>query len=188
MSSQNNSISKEKTLKWVSVELSSLGEHEKNPEVIKGAVHRYIGDVDVFVPSVSMKRQEEEHTLCYMEGYVFIEYKDGINYMHLQDIPLFKTVLHTVRGGAISYNLIDDKVLNPMRDGVEALKHVSLTKDDPIKVNKGVYKNLLGTVSQVYDDDEVADPIVQVYINLRSKKVLIDFPASYLDNLRPKKK
>lgn len=185
MSSQNVLTHTEgDSLKWVAVQLSSLGEHEKDPGTLEFAIHRCLGkDIKIFIPSVSLKRQEESHTLCYMEGYIFIGFRDGIDYLRLLNVPLFKDVLHSIRGGVVVYNLIDNSVLNPVRDGLETMKHVELTVDTPVKINKGTFKNLLGTVSQIYGNE-----IIQVFVKLRSKQVFIDFPASYLDNLNPSKK
>ena len=180
MSSQNVSARTVNPVKWIAVQLSSLGEREKDPSTLEYAIHRCLGkDINVFIPSIALKRQEESHTLCYMEGYIFVEFHDGINYLKLLNVPLFKDVLHNIRGGAVTYNLIDDSVLNPVKDGLEAMKHVELDIDTRVKINKGTFKNLTGVVSQLYDETET----VQVFVKLKSKEVFIDFPASYLDNL-----
>lgn len=169
--------------KWVAVQLSALGEREKNPVNIENLIHRCLGKtVETFIPSVSLKRQDESQTLCYMEGYIFVGYHDGIDYLRLLNIPLFKDVLHTIRSGVVTYNLIENAVLNPVRDGIENMQHAEFKIDTPVRISKGTFKNLLGTVSQVYDANTV-----QVFVNLKSKQMLIDFPASYLENLSKKK-
>ena len=179
-----SALKKQVDIEWVAVQLSSLGEREKNPANIENLIRRCIGKtIEVFIPSVSLKRQEEAHTLCYMEGYIFVGFHEGIDYLRLLNIPLFKDVLHVVRAGIVTYNLIDNAVLNPVRDGLETMKHVELAIDTPVKINKGTFKNLLGTVSQIYDANTV-----QVFVNLKSKQVFIDFPSSYLDDLRKVKK
>ena len=172
------------SISWVAVQLSSLGEREKNPTNIENLIHRCLGKtVEVFIPSVALKRQEESQTLCYMEGYIFVGHHDGIDYLRLLNIPLFKDVLHTIRGGVVVYNLIDNAVLNPVRDGMENMQHAEFKIDTPVKIIKGTFKNLLGKISQVYDASTV-----QIFINLKSKQMFIDFPASYVENLsKPKK-
>ncbi len=167
---------KDLTNKWVAVQLSNTGEKEKNLDLIKRFIFKTLkNNVEVFIPSVSLKRQDESQTFCFMEGYIFIRYQEGINYFSLESAPYFKLVLKNP-SGSIPYSLIDDKNINPMKDGLDNMKKSPFTVGDRVKVMKGDYKRLEGEVSLVSDDSET----IQIFINMSSKKLLIDFPSSYL--------
>jgi transcription antitermination factor NusG len=171
-------------LKWVVVQLSPLGEREKNPQQLIQVIQRFLGKpVEVFIPAVSEEARTESHTSFYMEGYIFIEYRDGINFMKLQDIPYFKNVICNYgRKGGIQYSLLDDEALSPMRVGMKVMKTRPIDVDDQVRVIKGQYKNLRGTVSLVRIDGEA----ILVNIKLASKPLIVEFPASYLEKLKPK--
>ena len=166
--------------KWVIIQLSPMGEREKNLELIKRAANKLLGrPVDVFVPAISQKVREESQTLFYMDGYVFVEYIEGITYNRLQDTQYFNTVLtqNSSSGDRRKvYSLLDDKELAPMRKGMQNLKIVPFEEKQKVRIIQGHYKNLIAEVSFVHEGGET----VQVYVNMRSKKVLMDFPASYL--------
>lgn len=159
--------------KWVVVSLSSSGEREMNLKAFTNAVRRILGkDLEVFIPAISKKARDESHTLFYMDGYIFIQYQDGIPYMKLQDTTYFGQVLCAGR----AYSLVDDKTLDPLRTGVKNLSLCKFCKGDRVKVVKGEYKDLRATVALVYEGGET----VQVDASQRSKPLLIDFPAIYL--------
>lgn len=168
--------------KWVIVQLSPMGEREKNIELIRRSARKILGKpVDVFIPAISQKVREESQTLFYMDGYVFVEFMDGIAYNRLQDTQFFNSVLTQVsaaRDRRRMYSLLDDKELAPMRKGMEDLKLVPFNDGQKVRIIQGNYKNLIAEVSFIHDGGET----VQVYVNMRSKKVLMDFPASYLQN------
>ena len=97
--------------KWVVVQLSSLGEREKNIDLIKRAVKHLLGPVEMFIPAIVQKVREESHTMVYMDGYVFVRFQEGMNYLKLQDTTYFKSVLCASSGGGRkSYCLLDDFV------------------------------------------------------------------------------
>ena len=163
--------------KWVVVGLSPSGERETNIKVISDAVCRTLGvTLGVFVPAVSKKARDESHTLFYMDGYVFIQYQEGIPYMKLQDTSYFGQVLCVGREGNMTYSLIDDSVLDPLRKGVKDLGVCKFAVDDSVRVTKGEFRNLRGVVRTIYDGGET----VQVDVSQRSKPMLIDFPVIYL--------
>lgn len=166
--------------KWVIVQLSPMGEREKNLEMLKRAANKLLGrPVDVFVPAISQKVREESQTLFYMDGYVFVEFFDGIAYNRLQDTQYFNCVLTQSSSSGDRrkiYSLLDDRELAPMRKGMQELKIVPFEDRQKVRIIQGNYKNLIAEVSFVHEGGET----VQVYVNMRSKKVLMDFPASYL--------
>ena len=163
--------------KWVVVGLSSAGERETNIRIVSDAVRRVLGrDLEVFVPAVSKKARAESHTLFYMDGYVFIQYQEGIPYMKLQDTSYFGQVLCTGNEGNMSYSLIDDSILDPLRKGVKDLGTCKFSIGDRVRVTKGEFRNLRGEVRSIYEGCE----IVQVDVSQRSKPMLIDFPTIYL--------
>jgi transcription antitermination factor NusG len=155
-----------------------MGERENKPEAISRAVQHILGQLDVFIPAVSEKRQAEEHTVYFMEGYVFVEYRPNIQYLKLLEIPFFKSVMcHRGErsGGEPSYSLLDDKVLDPIRTGMQEMKCRALKVHDHVRVNRGTYKNMHGVVDMIGPDG------VLVNAKLTSKPLKIEFPASWLD-------
>jgi transcription antitermination factor NusG len=163
------------------VQLTSLGEREKNIDIITRAVRRILGEIDVFVPAVVQKVREESHTMVYMDGYVFVKFVEGVNYLKLQETTFFKCVLCTPgSNGRKTYHLLDNFVLDKMRDGVKGLKTSSVTfsNGQDVKVTKGTYKDLRGKVIDSYADGTK----VQVHLyQLLSKPVIIEFPPGHLE-------
>jgi len=174
--------------KWVVIQLTSLGEREKNLHLIERAVHQILKrkDLAVFVPAISQKARDESLTTWYSNGYVFVRFADDVVYNALQDTAYFSNVLSKTATASgtrkIVYSLLDDKDLDPMRSGMKTMRVMragDLVEDNVVKVVKGNYKNLIGKVSMVYEGNEN----VQVYVDLRSKKVFMDFPSSYLEKV-----
>ncbi len=165
--------------KWIIVQLSPLGEKEKNTDLIARMIRRVLCNktIDVFIPAISEKARDESHTVFYMEGYIFVEYIPDVNYLKLQETPYFKSVIiDSYTKGKRSYSLIDDSKLNPMRVGMEALKKRAIDEGDSVKVIKGAYKNLIGKVVMVREENE----LITIDVGLYSKPLLIEFPASFL--------
>jgi transcription antitermination factor NusG len=168
--------------KWVVVQLTSFAERERNVEAIKRAAKRILGDVEVLVPAVQEKAREEELTTFYMDGYIFIKYQEKINYMKLSDTPYFKTVLINPprSGNSNPYQLIDDKILNPVRSGMKEITKSSFKVAQRVQVIKGTYKNMDGVVVAVFPEKDQ----VQIRVPLRSKPLLVNFPASFLEKMK----
>lgn len=168
-------------VKWVIVQMTPLGEREKNLNLITRSVCRLLGkQVEVFIPAVSEKVRDESQTLFYMDGYVFVKFHPELHYLKLQETMYFSAVLvqNSLVNGKMkrTFSLIDDRDIAPMRKGVQNLKLGEFTEGDVVKVMKGNYKNLRAEVNFVHPDNQT----VQVYVNLVSKKILMDFPSSYL--------
>lgn len=164
--------------KWVIVQLSSLGEKEKDIALIERSVRRILGkNVEVFIPAISQRARDESQTLFYMEGYIFVKFEEGISYQKLQDTMYFGSVLTQSSSGRQKvYSLLHDKELVPMREGMDRLRLGSFREGDLVKIIQGRFKDLNAEVSYVHDGGKT----VQVYVKMRSKQVLMDFPASYL--------
>ncbi|OPZ34812.1 MAG: hypothetical protein BWY99_02422 [Synergistetes bacterium ADurb.BinA166] len=171
--------------KWVVVQLTSLGEKEKNLALIERSARQILRrpDIKVFVPAVSQRGQKDSLTTWYSDGYVFIQHVEGVSYNALQDKAYFSTVLskpHFLNGSRkLILSLLDDKDLDPIRSGLKVMTVGGFSVDQSVRITKGNYKNLRGKISVIYDGAE----IVQVYIDLRSKKMFMDFPASYLEKV-----
>lgn len=162
---------------WVVVQLSGNGEHEKNLLMLEKSVRRILKrDIEIFIPAVTEKVREDNHTMFYMDGYIFILFVHGVNYNKLSNTTYFETVLMS---GRDKLSLLDDSYLVPLRKGTQALKLGTFAKGDKVKVVKGTFKNLTGVISAVYENGEK----VQLNLNLSSKPLLIDYPSSYLTKL-----
>lgn len=168
--------------KWVIVQLTTAGEREKDLALLTRSVQRILGrKQDVFIPAVSQKVRDESHTMFYMDGYVFVRHDEGVPYLRLQETTYFNHVLTKPgpdRGRRI-FCLLDDRDLAPMRRGMQDMKLGEYSEGQKVKIIKGNYKNLQAVISYAHDDGEH----VQVYVDLSSKKILMDFPTSYLVKL-----
>ncbi len=164
--------------KWVVVQLSPMGEKEKNLEMIKKSARQILkSDIEMFIPAMSQKVRNESQTVFFMDGYVFIKHVDGLPYHKLNETTYFLNVLSKINlDKKRVYSLLDDKALDPMRSGVQNMRMNKFIEDENVKVIKGNFRNLIGKIISVSDGGEN----VQVSIDLRSKKMIIDFPASYL--------
>jgi transcription antitermination factor NusG len=171
--------------KWVVVQLTPMGEREKNISLIEKSIHQILKrkDLSVFVPAVSQKGQKDSLTTWYADGYIFIQFVPGVSYSLLQDKAYFSIVLSkpNVENGVrkLAYSLLEDKDLDPMRDGMKVMTVGGFRVDQRVRITKGNFKNLKGKISVIYDGAET----VQVYVDLLSKKMFLDFPASYLEKL-----
>lgn len=165
--------------KWVVVQLSPTGEKEKDLSILERSVRRYLGKLEVFVPATKQITKDgvrdDSSTMFYMDGYIFVEFVEGINYGKLTDTTYFLSVLTTNR----KYHLLDDSVLSPMRAGVQQLKIRSFQKGDFVKVIHGSFKNLVGSVVMI---DDVGEKVT-VSSNTSSKPVLMEYHASYLQKI-----
>lgn len=107
---------------------------------------------------------------------MFVRYEEGVPYLRLQDTTYFSSVLCTGGSRNPKYSLLDDSKLDSLRQGMNDLKHTSFKVGDRVKVIEGNYKNLIGRVSIVLDEERS----VQIAVDLASKKLLMDFPTTYL--------
>jgi transcription antitermination factor NusG len=167
--------------KWVIVQLTPLGEREKNINLIVRSAHRILGkQLEVFIPAVSQKVRDESQTMFYMDGYVFVSHVEGIPYLKLSDTMYFSSVLiqtTTINGvRKRTFSLLSDNDIAPMKAGMQTLKLGSFKEGQSVKIVKGNFKNLQAKVSYIHEGGESA----QVHVKLRSKPILIDFPVSYL--------
>lgn len=172
---------------WVVVQLTALGEREKNIQLIIRAVHQLLrrNDLDVFVPAINQKGLDDSLTTWFSEGYVFVRYEPGVSYQKLAETNYFSTVLSTMNSSNGEkkriYSLLSDKELAHMRNGMQDLKVAAsrFKEDEKVKITKGSYKGLPGRVALIYENGEK----IQVFVHLRSIKgggLFMDFPASYL--------
>jgi transcription antitermination factor NusG len=176
---------------WVVVQLTALGEREKNLALIVRSAHQILGHkLEVFVPAINQKGLDDSLTTWYSEGYVFIQHESGVGYHKLAETNYFSTVLSTmavVNGEKKRmYSLLTDKDLKHMRNGMQELKVTAsrFKMDQEVRITKGSYKGLPGAISLIYDDGEK----VQVFVKLKSIKgggLFMDFPASYIQKIDP---
>lgn len=171
--------------RWVIVQLSPVGEREKDIATLSKSAHRILGRrLEVFIPAVVQKFMNEQETMFYMDGYVFIVFEEGVNYLKLQDTMYFSSVL--VRSRSFSpnrrpeYSLLSDSDLDPMRAGMKSLLRLTFQVNDQVKLTSGPYKGLSGVVRLVYDGGEK----VQISVPTGSKPILMDCPTSMLSKLR----
>lgn len=167
--------------KWVVVSLSSNGEKENDIEAIKRAARRILRNqaLDVYVPAVSQTVRGESETMFYMQGYVFIRYAESVPYLRLRETPYFTDVLCSYINRKLRYNLLNGSELKKIQDGVDNLRFSKFETGNEITIIKGNFKNLPGVVSCVYSEETI-----QVSIVLRSKRLLMDFPSTYLAKRR----
>jgi len=172
--------SKRSGKQWIIVQLSIAGEREDRVGVIIKSVRRIlrVHDIDVFVPAISQDVRDDSETLFYMDGYIFVEYRDGVRYLKLHDTTFFSNVLCTPGTSKSSprYHLLSDDDLEPLRSGLDSIKYSTLKVGDRVKVIKGHHKDVPGRITSVHEDNEHA----QISVDLTSKKLLMSFPMTYL--------
>lgn len=168
-------------IKWVIVELTSAGEKEETIQNIIQSAHKLLKnpDIEVFVPAISQTVRDDSQTMFYMNGYVFVEFVPGVQYLRLRETAYFRDVLCSYDDGQPQYSLLDDRELDSIRQGMDDLKVGEYEVGEAVLVKEGCYRNLPGVISLVYDDGQN----VQVAVNLRSKKILIDFPVTYIERI-----
>jgi hypothetical protein len=171
---------------WVIVQLTPTGEREERISVLSNSVNRILKHkLEVFIPAISQTAREDSHTIAFMEGYIFVEYREDVPYLRLNETTFFSTVLcNSQRGGDRSprYSLLDDTQLNPLREGMDNLKYGDFCIGDAVKVIKGSYKNLRGRVTSIMEDGDRGQ-IVQITRDLLSKPLLLAFPITYLEKI-----
>lgn len=161
------------------VELTHAGEQEKDSDVLTRAVHRILrAPLSVFVPSLSTDVREDSQILVYMDGYIFIEHVEGVQYMRLRDTSYFNEVLCSSRGNSPVYALVEDEKLNGIKKDMESVRAVEFAVDDPVRVKSGTNRGLRGIVIGVSED------IISVKHLTRSKPVLADYPTTYLEKAK----
>jgi hypothetical protein len=166
--------------KWVVVELTHSGEQEKDSRTLTRAIHRMLGrPLNVFVPSLSTDVREDSQILVYMDGYIFIEYQEGVQYMRLRDTSYFNEVLCASRGSAPVYSLIEDDQLNGIKKDMESIRNVEFELDDPVVVKSGTNRGMRGVVMDVQGDE------ITVKHPTRSKPCLLSYKSTYLTKVKP---
>lgn len=156
-----------------------MGEREKDMAILKRSAQRLLGrPLEVFIPAVTQKFLAEQETTFYVEGYVFVHFQEGVNYLRLQDTTYFSSVLTQSFSSSRrpEFSFLQDKDLDKIRAGMKTLAQSGLEIGDKVKLTAGPYKNLSGNISLVYEGGEK----VQVAIPLSSKPVLMDVPSSML--------
>lgn len=167
--------------KWVCIELTLAGEKEKRLHLLVKSVNQILRTtlLEVFIPAITQKVRDESSVLAYMEGYIFAEYKEILNYMRLQETNYFKLVLmrpsYEGRRKKMVYSLLTDMDMVSLRKGVDSLNSGNFKPGDIARVIKGNFKGLNAEVIEVIDES-----IIQVYVDLKSKKTILDFPPTYL--------
>lgn len=166
-----------KTDKWVVVSLSSNGERENDIEALKKSVHRILknNSLEIYIPAISQTVRGESETMFYMQGYIFIQYVENIPYLRLRETSYFNDVLCSSVNRKIKYNLLEHRELQKIQEGVNQLRFSEFKTGSEIVIIKGNFKNLPGVVSCVYSEETI-----QVSVILRSKRLLMDFPSTYL--------
>ncbi len=163
------------------VELTHAGEQEKNSEVLTRAVQRLLGSkLKVFVPSLSTDVRQDSQILVYMDGYVFVEYMEGVQYMKLRDTSYFNDVLCSSRGSSPVYSLVHDEQINGIKKDMESIRNADFELDDEVIVKSGTNRGLRGTVFDVQGDD------ITVKHHTRSKPCILSYKSTYLERAKPR--
>lgn len=160
---------------WVVVELTHAGEQEKDSRTLTRAIHRILGrPLGVFVPSLSTDVRSDSQILVYMDGYIFIEYQEGVQYMRLRDTSYFNEVMCASRGNSPVYSLINDDEINGIKKNMESIRNVEFELDDHVVVKSGTNRGMRGIVMDVQGDE------ITVKHPTRSKPCLLSYKSTYL--------
>ena len=163
------------------VELTHAGEQEKDSAVLTRAVQRILGtSLRVFVPSLSTDVRQDSQILVYMDGYVFVEYREGVQYMKLRDTSYFNEVLCSSRGSSPVYSLVLDAQINGIKKDMESIRNADFELDMEVVVKSGTNRGLRGIVYDVQGDD------ITVKHPTRSKPCLLTYKSTYLEKAKPR--
>lgn len=170
---------------WVVVELTHSGEQEKDDKKLARAINRILGrPLHVFVPSLSTNVRADSQVLVYMDGYVFIEFQEGVQYMRLRDTSYFNEVLcsskgSSSRGSSPVYALVGDEKLDGIKKDMESIRNVEFELDDHVVVKSGTNRGMRGIVMDVQGDE------ITVKHPTRSKPCLLSYKSTYLTKVAP---
>ncbi len=164
-------------MEWVIVQLSPNGEKELNPDNIAVSVRKKVSkrDIQVYVPCMFIKTRKEVHTRPYIEGYIFVEYRQGVQYNKMRDSYYFKDVMSYESGKKKKLRLVGDDVINKIKDSIKMMEPEKFNVGDEVVVLSGKFTNLRGVVHEVCGTEKVT-----IFVKLRSKSVYIEYPPSFL--------
>lgn len=158
--------------------MSSAGEKEADLKAIARAARRILAapDLEVFVPAVLQDARQDSHTTVYMEGYAFVQFVPGVQYSKLRETTYFRDVLRDRSSGGPMYALLPDVQIRKMRAGMEKMNVVAFAVGDQVRILRGEFKNMRGTVSDVDPEKQT----VTLSPNLKSKPMLVEYPFSFV--------
>ncbi len=166
--------------RWVVVELTHSGEQEKDSAALTRAIQRILGrPLSVFVPSLSTDVRSDSQILVYMDGYIFIEFQEGVQYMRLRDTSYFNEVMCVSRGSSPVYSLVNDAEINGIKENMESIRNVEFGLDDHVVVKSGTNRGMRGVVMDVQGYE------VTVKHPTRSKPCLLSYKSTYLTKVDP---
>ncbi len=169
--------------RWVVVGLTHAGEQEKDSKILARSVQRILGrPLAVFVPSLSTDVRDDSQVLVYMDGYVFIEFFEGVQYIRLRETSYFNEVLcSSSRSHAPVYSLIDDSEVTGIKENMESIRDVDFEEGMPVRVKSGTNRGLPGVVVMVEGD------VITVQHQTRSKPVIAEYKSTYLEkDMKPR--
>jgi len=165
--------------KWVILELSHQGE-KRTPDELYQLLSNEIGEVEVFIPSVTFSRRESAVTICLMEGYFFIAaVLPPASFFTLEELPYIKRVLTNDEPNGRYINYVEPEVIEDLRSQLQDRATRDILVDDYVVVVEGAYSGLRGKILQVFSEDDKA--LIHI-VDLKSMEVIVELPFQFFEH------
>lgn len=167
--------------KWVVVELSHQGERKTAYE-LKTIVENEISDgTEVFIPSITYTRHDNNVTVCLMEGYFFVS--GGLPssiYFQLENLPYVRRVLSRdeATGRYICY--VGESTVTDLKEKLRAQAARDIEVGDDVLVTDGTYSELKGEVLDLFPDEGTATLRIK---ELVSMDVIVKLPYQFFERV-----
>lgn len=176
---------------WVVIELTRAGERLAEEGRLEHVLRQHLkcpSDHPIFVPTIVYNENDpdERVVLSATEGYVFVA--SGLpegSLFKLEELPFFKKVLTTrdPNTGLRICMSVTNKDLQQIRDQLNRLIASTITPNMEVAI---VHGHLVGLQGKVVSDNTDSDE-VDVYVELRSLRLLRRLPRSSVRPLQPKR-
>lgn len=173
-------------LTWVALELTPSGELKIEEGTLEKSLRRDLDvspEFQIFIPSLTFKRNGRNITIHLMEGYAFVE--SGLSETAYFSLPKRTTYVNQVmstrssRGMAV-LSVIDNSYILELKEQMRSLLSSSIEVGETVLILEGIYSNLEGEVLAIEDEDAI------IHIQLRSLNVVTKVNKMFLDPLKDK--
>lgn len=163
--------------RWISAELTSVGEAEPNLALIEKGILRILQGVEVFIPAHSHLVDGVWIKTPFLEGYIFLRgMKREADYFKLANTLFVKSILVVPNPkGDNQLSFVDDSVIKKYRRQLDGMSEKSFERGKEVEIVSGLYKGLRGTVIDTLPKEQVL-----IEIRLKSLTSLKEFPRLFL--------
>lgn len=167
---------------WVVLELNQRSEGE-DPSIVRASIQKSLPKTEVFLPVVVTKIGDDTKVHYLVEGYAFVrrgDYPDSA-FVKLEATRFVQSVLSQpgTYGRHRRFSVVHTRDIDKMRQQVQVQVHQGIGIGDRVRITTGPYRNIEASVIEEIPEQGV----VQVFVELRSKKSIVTIPRSGLQVL-----